>query len=238
MISVTTHLPIYRRQVDTELPAAAALADAAANPTTPTIGAGALLWNGAGWDRVRGDITNGIDVDVTRVQGTVTIDSELPAARAAADTLSNPTPPDVLANLLGFNGSTWDRWRNNAEVALLASAARTATTGFGEQTNYNAPGILLMVEVSSNPGGGETLRVEAAQRGPGGNQLTIGTATASTFGGGGGPQSLLIYPGTTVGATANGSAIVNSAIPRRWAGQVVHSGAGSWTYSVTLWYIL
>lgn len=39
--------------VDTELPAAAALADAAANPTTPTVGAGMLGYNGTTWDRVR-----------------------------------------------------------------------------------------------------------------------------------------------------------------------------------------
>ena len=33
-----------------------------------------MLYNGAGaWDRARGDITNGLDVDVTRVQGTVAI---------------------------------------------------------------------------------------------------------------------------------------------------------------------
>lgn len=38
--------------VDTELPAAAALADGAANPTAPAVGAFGLLWDGSGgWDR-------------------------------------------------------------------------------------------------------------------------------------------------------------------------------------------
>jgi len=64
--------------VDTELPAAAALADATANPTTPLAGAALELYNGTTWDRVRGDTTNGIDVDVTRVTGTVTT-SQTPA---------------------------------------------------------------------------------------------------------------------------------------------------------------
>jgi hypothetical protein len=59
--------------VDTELPAAAALADGASNPTTPLVGAAAILFNGTTWDRARGDTTNGLDVDVTRVQGTVTV---------------------------------------------------------------------------------------------------------------------------------------------------------------------
>lgn len=53
--------------VDTELPAAAALADATANPTTPIIAAANMIYNGTTFDRARGDITNGIDVDVTRV---------------------------------------------------------------------------------------------------------------------------------------------------------------------------
>lgn len=38
--------------VDTELPAAAALEDGAANPTTPTVGAALLGYNGATWDRL------------------------------------------------------------------------------------------------------------------------------------------------------------------------------------------
>lgn len=53
--------------VDSELPAAAALADATANPTTPLVGAALELFNGTTWDRVRGDTTNGVDVDVTRL---------------------------------------------------------------------------------------------------------------------------------------------------------------------------
>ena len=97
--------------VDSELPAAAALADATANPTTTSVGALALLYNGTTWDRMRGDTTNGLDVDVTRVQGTVTVDSELPAAAALADATSNPTVPGVGAFAMGFNGTTWDRIR-------------------------------------------------------------------------------------------------------------------------------
>lgn len=58
---------------DTELPAAGALADATANPTTSVIGAMLECYNGTTWDRLRGDTTNGLDVDVTRVSGTVTI---------------------------------------------------------------------------------------------------------------------------------------------------------------------
>lgn len=53
--------------VDTELPAAAALADNMANPTAPAVAAHAMAWDGATWDRSPGDSANGLDVDVTRL---------------------------------------------------------------------------------------------------------------------------------------------------------------------------
>lgn len=59
--------------VDTELPAAATLADATPNPSTVAFGGLMSLYNGTTWDRVRGDTANGIDVDVTRVGGNVTV---------------------------------------------------------------------------------------------------------------------------------------------------------------------
>ena len=46
-VNATTPLP-----VDSELPTAAALADAATNPTAPMIGANLQGYNGATWDRV------------------------------------------------------------------------------------------------------------------------------------------------------------------------------------------
>lgn len=112
--------------VDSELPAAAALADAAANPTVPTVGAANLLYNGATWDRVRGDTANGLDVDVTRVSGTVTVDSELPAAAALADAAANPTVPTVGAANLLYNGATWDRIRGDTANGLDVDVTRVS----------------------------------------------------------------------------------------------------------------
>jgi hypothetical protein len=128
---------------DTELPAAAALADAVANPTVPGVGANNLLFNGTTWDRVRGDITNGIDVDVTRVQGTVTVsgtvtanagtgtlavDTEMPAAAALADAAANPTTPLVGSPVLLFNGTTWDRVRGDITNGIDVDVTRVTGT--------------------------------------------------------------------------------------------------------------
>ena len=55
------------------IPVAAALSDSLANPTTLLHGSCVLLWDGAQWVRCRGDSSNGLDVDVTRVQGTVNV---------------------------------------------------------------------------------------------------------------------------------------------------------------------
>lgn len=66
--------------VDSELPAAAALADNAANPTAPAVGAFGMVWDGATWDRLPGTSADGVTVnlgsnnDIT-VSGTVTVDN-------------------------------------------------------------------------------------------------------------------------------------------------------------------
>lgn len=64
-----------------------------------------------GTGSIPGDATNGLDVDVTRVQGTVTVDTELPSATALADAEANPTAPRVGAMLMGRNpnDSNWYR---------------------------------------------------------------------------------------------------------------------------------
>ena len=43
-------------EISSEMPAAAALADGAANPTSPIVGAGNLHFNATTWDRTRGNV--------------------------------------------------------------------------------------------------------------------------------------------------------------------------------------
>ncbi len=59
--------------VDSELPTAAALANGVANPTVPAVGAFLMGWNETTWDRLVSSIVNGLEVDVTRVQGNVAV---------------------------------------------------------------------------------------------------------------------------------------------------------------------
>jgi hypothetical protein len=224
--------------VDTELPTAAALADATANPTTPLIGAALELFNGTTWDRVRGDTTNGIDVDVTRVTGTVTVDSELPAAAALADGTANPTTPLVASGLELFNGTTWDRARGVTEGTLLASAARTTTTNSSDQTNYNATGVVISVDFTATPNNAETITVAIQAKDPVSAKYVTITAftalTSSALGATPTTETYLysLYPGAAETAATAKHEVQALALPRTWRVLLTHSASGSWTYSV------
>ena len=125
--------------VDSELPPAAALADTTANPTTPSVGTLPHVFNGTTWDRARGDITNGLDVDVTRVTGTVTVDSELPVAAAlSADNVANPTAPAVGSFGHYFDGTNWDRTRGDSTDGLLVNLGVNNDVIQATASNLNA----------------------------------------------------------------------------------------------------
>lgn len=86
--------------VDTELPAAAALADNTANPTVPGVGSFGHVWDGATWDRAPGNSSSGTFVQAQA--GTAIIGSTPPVIREVAVTFSLDTSAyaanDVLAD--------------------------------------------------------------------------------------------------------------------------------------------
>lgn len=96
--------------VDTELPAAAALADATANPTITSAGALNLLFNGTTWDRMRGDTTNGLLVNVSdSFLLDATFTGRFAAGAALSDNFANPTTTSTGAMQMVWDGATWDR---------------------------------------------------------------------------------------------------------------------------------
>jgi len=123
--------------VDTELPAAAALTDNFANPTAPGVGAFLMEWDGATWDRGPGTSVDGLLVnlgannDVT-VTGTVTVDTELPAAAALTDNFANPTVPGVGAFGMLWDGATWDRMPGNSVDGVLVNLGANNDVTFSE----------------------------------------------------------------------------------------------------------
>ncbi len=91
--------------VDTELPAAVALADNMANPTVPQVGSHALVWDGATWDRETQPLTDAqLRATAVPVSGTFWQATQ-PVSLAAAVDVS-----DRAARLLGVvdKGKVWD----------------------------------------------------------------------------------------------------------------------------------
>lgn len=91
---------------DTELPAAAALADNTANPTVPAVGAFNMVYDGSTWDRAPGTSADGMLVnlgannDVTVTSGTVTLGAGT-ANIGDVDILSVPAPLNVTGEGAG-----------------------------------------------------------------------------------------------------------------------------------------
>lgn len=135
------------------------LRDAAAGDNLAR-GIGAFLpyvYDGTNFDRVRGDIANGMDVDVTRVSGNVTVIG----GATPADNYANPTAAVNTWSLMGlFDGTTWDRWLASTHGDNLTTAAGANVAAFNyvyDGTNWDRirgastslPGSVL-VDNSSN----------------------------------------------------------------------------------------
>lgn len=285
-VSAVNPLPITGSlTVDSEFPAAGALADASANPTTTKVGAHVSFYNGTTWDRATGTLANGLDVDVTRVQGTVTVDSELPSASSLADSTANPTAPAVGSHLLAYNGGTWDRvlstdgalhaapvmlsggslvvenaasevddssdgsahgasaslqfnetsyerQRGNTEGTILASTVRNTDTNSPNQTNYNARGVVIYINVGIVAVGETVTPKLYLHDNTSSEDFLIWTGAAIDSAG---LKAYLFYPGTT---STGYTEAVDIPVSRSWYLAMNHSDSGDWTYSASYSYIL
>lgn len=130
---------------DGELPAAAALADGAANPTTPTVGAAGLVFNGTTWDRQRGNTT------AAYTQG--------PAADDAAAT-GNPVVVGGVARATDATAASAD---NDAVYSLYTRTRKQVVMPYsvqGERWSYPAAsgGITNTTAVTVKAAAGANIR--------------------------------------------------------------------------------
>ena len=102
------------------------------NITAGIMPVGLMLHDGTNWDKIPGDTTNGLDVDVTRITGTLTITGNI----TPADALANPTTAlNGNALMSGFNGTTWDRLRSegtNADDDAVITLGALATEAYNK----------------------------------------------------------------------------------------------------------
>lgn len=84
-----------------------------------------------------------------------------------ADTLANSITSLVMHSRASrFNGATWDRERNNEEITVLASAARTATIASDDQANFNNVGLFLFLDVTAASGTSPTIQPAIQMKDP------------------------------------------------------------------------
>jgi hypothetical protein len=116
--------------IDSEMPAAAALGDNAANPTAPAVGAFGMLWDGAAWDRAPGTSAGGALVDlganndVTATNATASNFNAEAQGDAAHDAAVSGNP--VLG---GFEARTTD----GTPVSTAGDAVRGMADTLGKQ---------------------------------------------------------------------------------------------------------
>jgi hypothetical protein len=147
-----TNAGTFAVQADTELPTAAALADATANPTTTVVGAMLEGWNGATWDRLKSDTTNGLDVDVTRVSGVVavsdnagTLTVDAPVATPVFVRLSDGTNP--IATLPVSLASAPTTAVTNADITTIAGAIKAEDVASADAH----PGMVILARRTATP---------------------------------------------------------------------------------------
>ncbi len=115
---LTTLTPVSTVTADTELPAAAALSDATANPTAPMVGGASMLWNSSNW--VRAGIMSNADNDGGGLNAQLT-----------------------AATMRVFDGTNWDRARGDSTDGLLVNLGTN-----NDVTVTNATAANLKAEVT------------------------------------------------------------------------------------------
>jgi len=160
------------------------------------------------------------------------VDNESNTLRLPDDVDGNPI--FSAATLRLFNGTTWDRQRGNQEISLLVSGDRTASTLSPDQTNYNARGVILWLNVTVRPAA-ETVTPMIQVKDPVSGLYTVlfsGVAVGAVA-----TYIYLAYPGM-IDTGANITAETGLPLARTWRVSLVHSGSGTFTYSLGGCYLL
>lgn len=142
--------------VDSELPAAAALADATANPTVPGVGAFLVGYNGTTWDRVRTANTGRLQVDVITGGG--------------------GTPANVLVDNAGFTDGTSSVGTAGFIFDEVAGTALTENDVAAARIDAKRAQVLVMEDATTR---GQRLAISASGRASVDLTAINGTAAAA-----------------------------------------------------------
>lgn len=147
---------------DTELPAAAALADNTANPTVPGVGAFGMVYDGSTWDRLPGTSAGGVLATIgTLPSGSTGVWADGQGAQIPF-TPGGASSWGWLATIAYmFNGSTYDRARGDAANGLDVDVTRlpalpAGTNNIGDvdvETYELSPETVLQNAATANGNG-------------------------------------------------------------------------------------
>ena len=130
-----------------------------------------------------------------------------------------------------FNGVTWDRQRNNEELIMFASAARTATANSPDTTNFNNnSGLLLFVNVSALAATPSVVPQLEYKDSISGVYEPIWIATTAITATG---EYVYMFGLGGVGSAGEYDEAVNLLIPRTFRLTMTHGDVDSITYSVS-----
>lgn len=177
------------------------------------------------------------------VQDTVTYPT---TAAAAADSTTNPSISHIGADGMLFNGTSWDRFRNNINATTGDTGAKTATFNGTTNQNWNHAGGLIVTIVSAVSGTTPTLTTQLQWSPDGGTTFfnygpaTTGLTTSA------GQIGIFVYPtqfeiatSTTLAALTTGltnTLMINAPLPRHW--RLVYTiGGTSPSYTLTNTYV-
>lgn len=145
--------------VDTELPAAAALSDTAANPTAPAVGAFGMVYNGSTWHRQTG-IAGAADTGLTNINGNA-VDTSTGATGAGTQrvTVATDQPPYPVTTVANSVGS----WSTATALAQTTTkkAVKTSAGVFGGYYVYNPNTSVAYIQVFNVASGSVTLGTTA-----------------------------------------------------------------------------
>jgi hypothetical protein len=157
--------------VDTELPAAGALADNTANPTTTSVGTFPHWYDGATWDRAPGTSADGLLVnlgannDVTVTSGTVNV--------GTVTTITNVVPVNDNSGSLTVDNATLSVVGGGAEATALRVTIANDSTGV-LSIDDNSGSLTVDGTITANAG--INLNTSALALESGGNLATIAGA--------------------------------------------------------------
>lgn len=191
---------------DTELPAATVLADDTANPTIPGVAAFGMVYDGATWDRLRGNAADGMLVnlgannDVT-VAGTVAVTQSGAWSVAVTGTFWQATQPVSVASLPLPAGAAIAA---NQQTDALTNTQLRATPVPVSTTDLDIRDLVVGDVVSAEPDGTALANGQVAiDTTAGGTTITAASAgrqgvTITNQG------SVACYVGTGTVTTSNG----------------------------------